>query len=163
MGDAFEDRDLDGCQDANETSVRLADTDGGGRSDADEQLQDRTDPLLGNDDFGADPDADGLLNEDELAAGTDRLNPDTDGDALSDGREVYEAGSDPLNPDSDNGGAPDGLEVAKHGSNPLDPSDDYVGHLKGELSGGCHCATQDFNAWLGLVLLVFLRRRRRCA
>jgi hypothetical protein len=118
--------------------------------------------LVGNDDYGADPDGDGLLNEAELAAGTDRLNADSDGDALTDGREVNEAGTDPLNPDSDGGGAPDGLEVDEHRSNPLNPNDDFVGYLAGELSGGCHCAAVDLSGWLLGLVLVLMRRRRRC-
>jgi YD repeat-containing protein len=45
----------------------------------------------------ADPDADGLTNAQEIAAGTDPLNPDTDGDGYVDGLEVL-FGSDPRNP-----------------------------------------------------------------
>jgi hypothetical protein len=47
----------------------------------------------------ADPDTDGLTNAQELALGTDPLNPDTDGDRYLDGLEVL-YGSDPLNPAS---------------------------------------------------------------
>jgi hypothetical protein len=47
----------------------------------------------------ADPDADGLTNAQEIALGTDPLNPDTDGDTYVDGLEVLD-GSDPLNPRS---------------------------------------------------------------
>jgi hypothetical protein len=45
----------------------------------------------------ADPDTDGLTNAQEIALGTDPLNPDTDGDGYQDGLEVL-YGSDPLNP-----------------------------------------------------------------
>ena len=45
----------------------------------------------------ADPDMDGLTNAQEIALGTDPLNPDTDGDGFGDGDEVS-FGSDPLNP-----------------------------------------------------------------
>jgi hypothetical protein len=48
-------------------------------------------------DPNADPDADGLTNAQEIARGTDPLNPDTDGDTYVDGLEVL-FGSDPLNP-----------------------------------------------------------------
>ena len=126
-------------------------------------MEDRTNPLLGNDDYGADPDGDGLLNEDELAAQTDRLNADTDGDGLNDGDEVHTAGSNPLVADTDGGGAPDGIEVHEHRSNPLDPADDYLGQLRGELSGGCSCYGFDGASLLFLVGLLGLRRRRSCA
>jgi cysteine-rich repeat protein len=46
-----------------------------------------------------DADQDGLSNSEELALGTDPLDPDSDGDGYSDGAEVA-AGSDPLDPDS---------------------------------------------------------------
>ena len=163
LNDAFEDRNANGCLDPGETSARQADTDGGGRSDAQEQLDDLTNPLLGNDDYGADPDGDGLLNEDELIAATDRLNSDSDGDGLTDGREVKEVGTDPLNPDSDGGGASDGLEVDEHRSDPFNPNDDFVGYLAGELTGGCHCAAVDLSGWLTFWVVLLLRRRRRCA
>ena len=77
-------------------------------------------------------------------------------------RDSNEAGTNPLNPDSDGGGAPDGLEVDQHRSNPLNPNDDFVGYLTGELTGGCHCATVDLSAWLIGLALLLVRRRRRC-
>ena len=43
-----------------------------------------------------DTDNDGLQNTDEAIAGSDSLNPDTDGDGLKDGWEVYITGTDPL-------------------------------------------------------------------
>jgi len=46
----------------------------------------------------ADCDNDGLTNEDEVTAGTDPLNPDTDGDGVLDGTEVNVDGTDPLDP-----------------------------------------------------------------
>ena len=45
----------------------------------------------------ADDDGDGLTNSDELARGTDPLNPDTDGDGVADGDEVA-LGANPLDP-----------------------------------------------------------------
>ena len=95
-----------------------------------------------------DDDVDGLTNQEELAAGTDPENSDTDGDGLDDGLEVNTFGTDPLledtdadglndgeevnifatdpnDPDSDNGGAPDGDEVLDS-TNPADPEDDIT-------------------------------------
>lgn len=129
------DSDNDGIDDSVELTVD-ADSDG---------IPDFQDP----DSTGAaalDNDADGLTNQEELAAGTDPENPDTDGDGLNDGSEVDIYGTDPLledtdadglndgeevnifatdpnDPDSDGGGAPDGDEVLDS-SNPADPEDD---------------------------------------
>lgn len=50
-------------------------------------------------DPAADPDGDGLTNAEEIARGTDPLNPDTDGDGFPDGLEVA-LGSNPLDPAS---------------------------------------------------------------
>jgi hypothetical protein len=47
--------------------------------------------------FGVDSDLDDLYNADELALGTDPLNPDTDGDGFPDGHEVLNGG-DPNDP-----------------------------------------------------------------
>ena len=65
-----------------------------------------------------DDDNDGLSNREEdldldgnIDAGeTDPLNPDTDGDGLTDGEEKLHRGLDPLNPDSDGDCIPDGVE-----------------------------------------------------
>ena len=46
----------------------------------------------------------------ESDAGTDLLEPDTDGDGLADGAEIM-AGTDPLESDSDRDGLPDGVET----------------------------------------------------
>ncbi|MDP7112877.1 MAG: hypothetical protein QGH45_12985 [Myxococcota bacterium] len=46
-------------------------------------------------DGGADPDGDGLTNDEEVQHGTDPDDPDTDGDGYDDGDEVHGA-SDPL-------------------------------------------------------------------
>lgn len=47
--------------------------------------------------FAIDFDLDGLLNQDELALGTDLENPDSDGDGYPDGHEIANGG-DPLDP-----------------------------------------------------------------
>lgn len=54
---------------------------------------------------GVDSDEDGRTNADELRAGSDPLNADSDGDAVPDGDEI---GDDPGNPtDTDDDGTPD--------------------------------------------------------
>lgn len=58
-----------------------------------------------------DSDADGLSNVMEIQLGTDALNPDTDGDTLSDGDEVNVHGTDPLDTDTDGDLVDDGAEV----------------------------------------------------
>lgn len=58
-----------------------------------------------------DVDGDGLSNAQELARGTDPRNPDTDGDTLTDGVEVAR-GTNPLNRDTDGDGAPDNLDAS---------------------------------------------------
>jgi hypothetical protein len=54
-----------------------------------------------------DLDADGLLDDEEIALGTDPGDPDTDDDGLGDGVEVA-LGSNPLDPDHDDDGVCDG-------------------------------------------------------
>jgi LmbE family N-acetylglucosaminyl deacetylase/regulation of enolase protein 1 (concanavalin A-like superfamily) len=56
-------------------------------------------------------DNDGLTNAEELVAGTDRLQSDSDGDGLSDGDEVNTHGSNPLLTDTDGDLIPDAFEV----------------------------------------------------
>ncbi len=68
--------------------------------------------------FAIDSDHDGLMDKQEKALGTDPLNPDTDGDGLSDGDEVNKYRTNPLKVDTDGDGYPDGEEVKK-GYNPL--------------------------------------------
>lgn len=66
----------------------------------------------------ADPDGDGLTNNEEKQLGTDKKNPDTDGDGLTDGDEVKKYNTDPLKADSDGDGLSDGAEVNIHRTNP---------------------------------------------
>ncbi len=84
-----------------------------------------------------DSDHDGLTDEEERALGTDPLNPDTDGDGLTDYDEVKVFGTDPLNPDTDGDGYKDGDEVA-HGYNPKGPGKllDFEGALKSNRGNG---------------------------
>jgi len=85
----------------------------------------------------ADPDNDGLSNEEEEALGTDPQNPDTDGDSINDGQEVID-GTDPLDDCDSIGGTPldssdcdlDGLTTAEEaaiGTNPENPDTDEDG------------------------------------
>ncbi len=67
-----------------------------------------------------DSDGDGFLDEDEVNFGTDPYNPDTDGDGLSDGYEVWVFGSDPRKEDTDWDGSFDGDEDYI-GGDPWDP------------------------------------------
>jgi hypothetical protein len=72
----------------------------------------------------ADPDGDGIGNTIENQIGTDRDDPDTDGDGLDDGSELYVYGTDPLNPDSDLDELPDGDEVYTYFSDPMNVDSD---------------------------------------
>jgi tRNA A-37 threonylcarbamoyl transferase component Bud32 len=75
----------------------------------------------------ADPDQDGLTNAQELALGTDPNNPDTDGDGLTDGREINETGTDPKNKDTDGDTLLDGAEVDQIGTSPNNKDTDGDG------------------------------------
>lgn len=86
-----------------------------------------------------DSDGDGLTNAEEDEVGTDPSNPDTDGDELSDGDEVFGYGTDPFNPDSDGDGLYDGRdeiflvsEQFGDSSDPTDPDTDDDGYSDGE-------------------------------
>ncbi len=80
-----------------------------------------------------DPDDDGLTNAEEEFYGTDKDNPDSDGDGFSDSEEVR-AGFDPLGDgklDTDNDGFPDPDE-REFGSDPFNPDTDGDGFSDGE-------------------------------
>ncbi len=66
----------------------------------------------------ADPDGDGLTNREEKQLGTDKRNPDSDGDGLMDGAEVLTHKTNPLNADSDGDGLKDGEEVNTYHTDP---------------------------------------------
>ena len=92
-------------------------------------LEEDTVPAFGDEDllddrilFGepVDSDGDGLVDEEEIARGTDPQNWDSDGDELNDGDEVLVWNTDPLNPDSDGDTYLDGAEI-KAGYNPVGP------------------------------------------
>ncbi len=125
------DTDGDGLTDGQEvhrtgTNPTKADTDGGGVHDGAE-VGNGTDPLDKDDDLAptGDSDGDGLTDVREEALGTDKTNPDTDGDGLSDGAEVNTYTTDPLQADTDEGGISDGAEVSR-GTDPKDGGDDLT-------------------------------------
>lgn len=68
-----------------------------------------------------DSDGDGIYDFAETRFGSNPFNPDTDGDTLLDGAEVFTWGSNPLIVDSDGDGFNDQTEVNIMGSNPADP------------------------------------------
>ena len=81
---------------------------------------------------GADSDGDGLTDDREVyEIGTEPLVADTDGDGLNDGQEVG-LGTNPFSPDSDGDGLSDGDEVNVHLSDPLLPDSDGDGLMDGE-------------------------------
>ena len=86
---------------ANGTDNNNPDTDGDGFNDGNE-VDNGTNPLNACDPVSTgsgtdDCDLDGLTNDEEILAGTDPNNGDTDGDGLGDGEEV-DFGTDPINP-----------------------------------------------------------------
>jgi hypothetical protein len=70
-----------------------------------------------------DADRDGIFDADERNYQTDPQNPDSDGDSLQDGFEVYEFGSSPALADTDNDLLPDYDEWV-HGTAPRNPDTD---------------------------------------
>ncbi len=92
-----------------------------------------------------DSDDDGLKNYEEKEIGTDLLNPDTDGDGMTDGWEVAYS----LNPLADDAQEnPDGdcytnIEEYHTGTNPSDPSDQI--DIEGDLDGDCDADRNDIS------------------
>ena len=134
------DSDDDGLNDGEEDSLgsdpNNPDTDGDGTPDNEDDF-----PLDANEDTDTDgdgvgdntdtdDDGDGVSDADEVADGTDPLNPDSDGDGLDDGEE-RDRGTDPTDPDTDNDGLNDGDEI-EDGTDPLNPDTDGDGSPDGE-------------------------------
>ena len=80
----------------------------------------------------ADPDHDGLTNDQEKEFGTDKNNPDTDGDGLSDGEEVFKYKTNPTKADTDGDGLTDGQEVNQYKTDPLKADTDGDGLTDGQ-------------------------------
>ncbi|HSW55746.1 MAG TPA: OmpA family protein [Ignavibacteriaceae bacterium] len=80
----------------------------------------------------SDRDNDGLGKCDEEKLGTDPKNPDTDGDGLSDGDEVFDYKTDPLKADTDGDGLSDYDEIMKYNTDPLIADSDGDGLSDGD-------------------------------
>ncbi len=78
-----------------------------------------------------DDDNDGLSNGKEMSLSLDPLNPDTDGDGLTDGDEIFKYKSDPTKIDTDGDGLKDGDEIWRFRTDPLRADSD-----KDELNDG---------------------------
>ena len=81
--------------------------------------------------IGTDRDGDGLNSALERQYGTDPNNPDTDGDGVSDGDEVFKYHTDPLRRDTDGDGLIDGIEVLYLHTDPLRKDTDRDGLCDG--------------------------------
>lgn len=83
--------------------------------------------------FGnADYDNDGVTNSRERELGTDQNNPDTDGDGLTDGEEVFKYFTNALKSDTDGDNLTDYDEVMKHKTQPTRADTDSDGLNDGE-------------------------------
>ena len=145
---ADQDDDDDGVPDADElfegTNPLLADTDGDGLNDRFEldnpEVVSATDPDTdgnGVPDGLDDPDADGLDNLGEQAAGTSPRLADTDRDGLADGAEVAVHHTNPTAKDTDGDALTDGEEVLKTRTAPLLADSDGDGTPDGEEDSDC--------------------------
>lgn len=109
------DNDGDGLDNACECKLRtnldMADTDGDGLSDFEEDAN--HDCVFGigeeSDPRQADTDADGANDKEEKDAGTNPIFQDTDNDGIKDGIEIHGC-TNPLEADSDSDNLPDGVE-----------------------------------------------------
>ena len=94
------------------------------------------DPVTPEDSL-ADPDDDGLNNEQERQRGTDINKADTDGDGLTDGDEVRVRRTDPVRSDTDSDELTDGEEANRWKTDPLNPDTDGDSFTDGtEVKGG---------------------------
>jgi len=79
-----------------------------------------------------DPDQDGVDNLHEFMAGTDPTNPDTDGDGITDGDELFVHYTDPKEADTDGDGLSDLEELFYYGTNAFLSDMDGDGLFDGE-------------------------------
>jgi outer membrane protein OmpA-like peptidoglycan-associated protein len=102
---------------------------GSGKKDTDgDSLTNDIEKRIGTDKKNPDTDSDGLSDGEEyLTYQTDPLRADTDGDGLSDGAEVREYRTDPLKDDTDGDGLSDGREVLEYKTSPTNPDTDGDG------------------------------------
>jgi hypothetical protein len=82
--------------------------------------------VVGNPPLPPDTDGDGLTDEREVTLGTNPLRADTDGDGLKDGAEVDLYHTNPLLCDTDRDGCSDGKEVLRYHTDPLNPRSNPV-------------------------------------
>jgi large repetitive protein len=122
------DGDADG--DGTPDYLDLDDSDGPTADPDEDGLSNEEEADLGTEPYVADTDGDGVHDGDEVDAGTDPLDDDTDDDGLLDGEETG-AGTDPLDDDTDDDGLLDGEEIDA-GTDPLDDDTDDDGLLDGE-------------------------------
>jgi len=106
-------------------SVIKADPDGDGLTNDQEKA-------LGTDPQNRDTDNDGLNDGEEVNLGTSPVDYDTDGDTLGDGDEVVTYKTDPKNMDSDADGLEDDEEIQSYGTNPLESDTDNDGLTDGK-------------------------------
>jgi hypothetical protein len=86
--------------------------------------------------IGIDSDGDLANSYVERSFNSDPLSPDTDGDGVSDGLEIFELGSSPLRRDSDGDGLIDGIEDMNHNGK-LDYGETDVTNMDSDHDGLC--------------------------
>jgi hypothetical protein len=176
-----DDDDDDGLTDVEEASLGTSpidpDTDDDGYDDAIDELPLDETEWVDTDDDGTgdnadtDDDNDGLLDDDEATAGTDPLNPDTDGDTHEDGDDAFPLNAtewsdndedgigDNADDDDDDDGLTDEKEAEK-GTDPLNADTDGDGANDKEdydpLDASVQEPPMDSTVWWLLVIVVVI-------